>query len=201
MRNSHRPFNLAPPKWPIPHPSPLRGPLHLQVKRAFCFTSGPAASRCASYIKPEPVLSVQSVGALQHMLSCRRHQAAMLFCIPLSYTPSKPDNDSEWLSLVSVNRFLSQHSATQIFHPSLDPPKRAHFCTELHEAKRIFHSDYSDAGPLPGEGNNSLKARGGLCLCQHRLLDRLAIVHRVWMPCFFSPRMSAIITNYLQKHH
>lgn len=57
--SSYPPFNLAPRQWPIPHFSPLRGPLHLQAKRAFCFTSGPGA---LATLKPEPILSVQSIG-------------------------------------------------------------------------------------------------------------------------------------------
>lgn len=60
--NSSLPFNLALPKWPIPHPSPLRGPLHLQAKRASCFTSGPGASQRTGYIKTKPDLPVQRVG-------------------------------------------------------------------------------------------------------------------------------------------
>lgn len=59
--NSSPPFNPAPPQTPNPHLFPPPGLLRLQAKGAFCFTSVPGASRCASNIKIEPVLSVQSV--------------------------------------------------------------------------------------------------------------------------------------------
>lgn len=58
--NSSPRFNSAPPQ-PNPHFFPPPGLLRLQAKGAFCFTSEPGASRCASNIKIEPVLSVQSV--------------------------------------------------------------------------------------------------------------------------------------------
>lgn len=70
-------FNLAQHKWPNPHLSPPLGLLHLQAKGAFCFTSEPCASLCASNIKIEPVLSVQSVKL--YIRGC--HAAAMrLLC-------------------------------------------------------------------------------------------------------------------------
>lgn len=75
--NSSPPFNSAPPKWPNPHLFPPLGLLRLQAKGAFCFTSEPGASRCASNIKIEPVLSVQSVRL--YIRGC--HAAAMrLLC-------------------------------------------------------------------------------------------------------------------------
>lgn len=62
---------------PNPHLFPPLGLLRLQAKGAFCFTSEPGASRCASNIKIEPVLSVQSVRL--YIRGC--HAAAMrLLC-------------------------------------------------------------------------------------------------------------------------
>lgn len=59
--NSSAPFNSAHLSRPIPQLFPSLGLLRLQAKGAFCFTSEPGASRCASNIKIEPVLSVQYV--------------------------------------------------------------------------------------------------------------------------------------------
>lgn len=124
-----------------PPPLPLRGLLHLQVKRVFCFTSGPGASRCARYIKTEPVLSVQSRGALRQMLSCYHPRAAKLFC--LTWLLVWVCEAAWWLngSPSSVLTGSCPNTVpTQIFHASQDLPtlcEAAHFCSELHVAKRI----------------------------------------------------------------
>lgn len=54
---------------PNPHLFPPLGLLRLQAKGAFCFTSEPGASRCASNIKIELVLSAQTAGL--YIIGCR----------------------------------------------------------------------------------------------------------------------------------